>query len=393
MKRRTKIAVFLLLLIAIILPGIQPIAAAEILLLQAQWPMFKYGASRTGRTARSAPLVANLKWENTSISVNGSNPVIAHDGTIYIGSEFGFLYAFRPTGAIKWSYPLAAGEVTASPALGPDGTIYIAPENGDLYALNPDGTLKWTFDMQGYGGPSASPAVTRDGTIFVGERYLYAVHPDGTLKWSFDAGSDVAGPPAIAPDGTVYFPSLNNQLFALNADGTLQWVFHGRGQYPIGSAPVIGNDGTIYINTNLGELHAVGADGSFKWMYRTEGIVMDVPSSPAIGFDGTIYFGGGGEYGGRGGYFYALDPNGTLKWKFFAGCDQTAPTIGGDGTIYFGNNCGGTLYALSPEGTLEWSYSWPLNYLRTAPAIGLRKRLYVGLLRFLNPGGLAAFEP
>jgi outer membrane protein assembly factor BamB len=197
----------------------------------------------------------------------------------------------------------------------------------------------------------------------------------------------------LSPDGTVYFPSSTNQLFALNPDGTLKWVFTGHGDYPIGSAPAIGKDGTIYINTNLGELHAVRVNGSLKWMYKTQGIVMDVPSSPAIGSDGTIYFGGGGEYSGKGGYLYALNPDGTLQWKFHAGCDQTAPSIGGDGTIYFGNNCGGTLYALSPNGTLKWSYSWPLNYIRTAPAIGRRERLYVGLLDYLVPGGLAAFEP
>ncbi len=62
----------------------------------------------------------------------------------------------------------------------------------------------------------------------------------------------------------------------------------------------------------------------------------------------------------------------------------------GDGTIYFGN-CGGILYALLPDGTLKWSYSWPYNYIRTAPAIGLRSRVYVGLLDYLIDGGLAAF--
>jgi outer membrane protein assembly factor BamB len=360
----------------------------------AAWPMFKKGPGRTGRTSLTGPQTANLKWQNSSVSVNGSNPVIAADGTIYIGSEHGTLSAFKPNGTFKWSYTLSArDQVTASPALGEDGTIYIAPENGDLHALNPDGMLKWKFHLQGYGGPSASPAVARDGTIFIGARYFYAVNPNGTLRWRYDAGSDAGGPPAIGAHGTVYFPSISDQLFALEATGTLKWVFNGHGLYPIGSAPAIAKDGTIYINTNLGELQAIGADGSFKWMYESEGIVMDVPSSPAIGFDGTIYFGGGGEYAGRGGYLYALNPDGTLKWKFHAGCDQTAPSIGGDGTIYFGNNCGGTLYALSPDGALKWSYSWPLNYLRTDPAIGFRNRLYVGLLDYFVPGGLATFGP
>src|SRR5262245_45985336 len=98
---------------------------------------------------------------------------------------------------------------------------------------------------------------------------------------------------------------------------------------------------------------------------------MDVPSSPAIGTDGTVYFGGAGEYEGKGVNVYALTPSGSLKWKYFAGCDQTAPSIGGDGAIYFGANDCSAIRALNPDGTLKWCYAKPLGaYMRSAPAIG-----------------------
>jgi outer membrane protein assembly factor BamB len=168
-----------------------------------------------------------------------------------------------------------------------------------------------------------------------------------------------------------------------------------RAEYPLGSAAAIGRDGTIYINTNDGVLHAFAPDGGLRWTFNTEGIVMDVPSSPAIGKDGTIYFGGGGQYNGKGGYFYAVRPDGSLKWKYFAGCDQTAPSIGGDGTIYFGSNGCGALRALNQDGTLKWAL-YVNGYMRSAPAIGAGGRLYAGWLGDPNlspDGGLLAVGP
>ena len=102
------------------------------------------------------------------------------------------------------------------------------------------------------------------------------------------------------------------------------------------------SDGTVYINSNLGELHAV-------------------------------------------------NPDGTLKWKFFAGCDQSAPSIGGDHTIYFTNNCGGKVYALQSDGSVKWSYARNGVYIRSSPAIGMNQEIYVSTLGFISQGGVLAF--
>lgn len=356
-----------------------------------QWSQFKNQAGRTGRTRLMGPQTAHTLWEYPDWNGFQSTPVVARDGTVYVGSFGGKLYAFYPDGTLKWQHRIANRPITASPALGPDGTIYLAAELSDLLAVSPDGALKWTFGLEGYGGPSSSPLVGPDGTIYVGADYLYAVNPDGTPRWRYQTGSYVAGPPALGSDGTVYFPSANS-LYALNPDGTLKWQAQRQGSY--GSAPAVGPDGTVYVNTHLGVLHAFRSDGRLAWTYPSEqGIVMDVPSSPSVGFDGTIYFGGAGRYQGRGGYFYAVHPDGTLKWRYFAGCDQSAPSIGGDGTVYFGNNACGSLIALSPSGTLRWSYNGGLAYMRNAPALGQGQRMYVSFIRFLRPGGVLAFGP
>ena len=43
------------------------------------------------------------------------------------------------------SGPLPQVLVYSSPAIGADGTIYVGSGGGKLYAINPDGTLKWAF--------------------------------------------------------------------------------------------------------------------------------------------------------------------------------------------------------------------------------------------------------
>jgi len=362
----------------------------------AQWSMFKHNSLRTGRTSTVGPQSANLNWSHLLEGYGiQAQLAIGRDGTIYAGSVHGVFYAFNRNGEIRWKHKLARYQITAGPAIGSDGTIYIMPENSDLYAINPDGSLKWTFDLTGNGGPSSSPALGRDGTIYIGADQLYAIDPGGNLKWTYSTGAHIAGPPAVARDGGIYFPS-GGFLYALHPDGTMNWSAAGRSEYPLGSAPAIGGTGDIYVNTNDGVLHAFRSDGSLKWKFTTEGIVTDVPSSPAIGSDGTIYFGGAMENQGHGGYFYAVNPDGSLKWKYFAGCDQTAPAIGGDGTIYFGGDYCGTLTALAPDGTLKWSYSNFAVYMRSAPTIGHNGRLYVGALAgltFSGWGGLFCFGP
>lgn len=47
-------------------------------------------------------------------------------------------------GEKKWEF-LTGGVVYSSPAIGTDGTIYVGSGDGKLYAINPDGTKKWEF--------------------------------------------------------------------------------------------------------------------------------------------------------------------------------------------------------------------------------------------------------
>jgi len=274
----------------------------------------------------------------------GSSPTTGGDGTIYIGSWDGRLYAFEPDGTLKWSFATGGG-ITSSPAVGPDGCIYVGSYDRFLYAVNPDGTLRWKHD--GWDALYSSPALDGAGNAYIGstDGGVAAVNPDGHGKWNYRTGDAVFSSPAVGGDGTIYIGSWNNSLFALNPDGTLKWDFWtGAG---VESSPAVGDDGTIYFGCMNHYFYAVNPDGTLKWRYATGGIV---DSSPAVGEDGVIYV------GSRDGGLYAFLPDGSLKWRFETGGRvESSPAVAGDGTIYVGS-WDGFLYAVNPDGSLRWRF-------------------------------------
>ncbi len=166
---------------------------------------------------------------------------------------------------------------------------------------------------------------------------------------------------------------------------TFKWVFETEpGNL---SSPAISADGTIYFSPYDDYLYAINPDGTEKWrflLYPGEG-----GSSPAIGADGTIYI---GSYLTL---FYAVNSDGTLKWTYDVGPLAAAwpsPTIGQDGRIYVGTYWGGTLYALNPDGTAEWTYCVGTGkHFYDTPSIDPEGNIYVqasdGYLYALSPAG------
>ncbi len=62
-------------------------------------------------------------------------PVVDNKGTTYVGAVDYNVYALDKSGNVKWSY-LTGGRISeASPALGADGTLYITSDDGYLYAF------------------------------------------------------------------------------------------------------------------------------------------------------------------------------------------------------------------------------------------------------------------
>ena len=77
-----------------------------------------------------------------------------------------------------WEFK-TAGEVFSSPAIGADGTIYVGSKDGKVYALDgKSGDKLWAFETRGK--VYSSPAIGSDGTVYVGsgDNKLYAIKTD-----------------------------------------------------------------------------------------------------------------------------------------------------------------------------------------------------------------------
>ena len=336
-------------------------------------PAFRYDARRTGRSPHVGASNSFVVWRAGTGGYVASSPAIGEDGTAYVGSSNGRVYAVSPTGDIKWSYATGA-PVSSSPAIGRDGTVYVGSQDNYLYALNPDGTLRWRFWTQ-QGAlipPSAvhsSPIVTQDGRLIFSSLAgtLYSVDATtGGLQWVTRMAVTSLSSPAIAPNGNAYIGCMNGFLYSFRPNGSLEWTYNAGSV--IHSVPSIGEDGTIYVTATDGTLHAVNPNGSQRWAYASSG---SSESSPSIGADGSIYF------GSTDGYLRALWSDGALKWAYNAGqAIYSSPLLDANDSVYFGT-FDGRLLSLNSDGSLRWSAQLG-SQIRSSPSLSSWGTVFIG---------------
>ncbi len=194
-----------------------------------------------------------------------SSPAIATDGTIYFGSRDKQVYAVAPNGTEKWRFA-TGGPVDSSPAIGVDGTIYVGSADQRLYALAPDGIKKWEYVTNGE--ILASPVLGADGTVYFAalDSNFYALAPEtGLLRWRRSLNSNSVASAAVRGDGAIIFGADDGLIRALDPrDGSIMWTFNtraGTGDY-IESSPLIAPDGSIYFGSLDGRLYKLTGNGS-----------------------------------------------------------------------------------------------------------------------------------
>lgn len=158
----------------------------------------------------------------------------------------------------------------------------------------------------------------------------------------------------------------------------LKWKFDTDGLKP--SPPAVGNDGTVYTRTSR-YLYAINPDGTIKWRFDIS--ETNFLSAPSIGNDGTIYI--QTIYS-----IYAVNPTGTLKWKFETdGYASYALAIGSDGTLYVQSN--GALRAVNSDGSLKWQFfGFGASHGYSPPALDGNGTIYIqneNYLYAINPTG------
>jgi outer membrane protein assembly factor BamB len=344
----------------------------------AAWPMRGGCPTHAAQVAAHGTAVNSLNWKTDLGAPITSSPAVASDGTIYVGTGNGKLYALRPDGTFRWPAPVNIGgilglAVQSSPTIGADGTVYVGGETS-LHAIAPNGVIRWSYPTLGCG--KASPVIGGDGTIYFGttDSFLHALRPDGTQKWFHTTLSPIEAPPAIGPDGTVYVASGDNVVNALRPDGTTKWSRRLSLLGSIKSAPAVVGD-RVYVTSENNALYALAtASGSVIWQRSLDNILsgIGISSSPALGPDGTVYF------GGRNNRVVAYSPTGSLLWSFETQGDVvSSPIVDMDGNVFVGSD-DNHLYALSGKtGALIWKYQTG-NDVQSSPAMDDNGTVYVG---------------
>jgi hypothetical protein len=233
-------------------------------------------------SASAAELPATA-WSTITAPISDSSPAVAMDGTVYVGSFDGKLWALNPDGSAKWTFR-AGLEIKSSPAVAAGGSVYFGSRDRKLYALNPNGAEKWHFKIGGW--IDSSPAIASDGAICFGgwDQKFYCLNPNGTPNWSFQTAGVIDSSPAIGLDGTIYFGSHDQDFYALTPDGKLKWKF--RTGAPITSSPAVDSNKSICFTSLDGFCYSFNQDGSLRWKLRTGGITS---GSPVIGSDGAVF--------------------------------------------------------------------------------------------------------
>lgn len=78
----------------------------------------------------TAPAGSAIRVNQVGELAAGAGPVVASDGTVYVGNLSGSVLAFRADGTLLWSRQLPAGQwITSSPVIGGDGSVYVVAED------------------------------------------------------------------------------------------------------------------------------------------------------------------------------------------------------------------------------------------------------------------------
>lgn len=323
-----------------------------------------------GLLAATATLPAqSLRWTFVTGGPLLASPTL-HDGTVYIGSADGHLYAVNAsTGVERWRFR-TGGAVDATPAVH-DGLVYVLSRDGGVHAVDVErGSARWSFRTRGeqqvdfWDHFLSDPLVHGDLVIFgSGDSTVYALdRRTGVERWRLATEHAVHAAPVF--DGThLLISGFDGYLRAVDPQtGAPRWAFKtvGAQYFPRGDiqrSPAV-VDGIAYFGSRDYNIYAVNTStGTAHWNLR-EGLGWII-ATPLV-TDSLVYY--GASDGQR---FYASDRrNGRVRWSVPVRTRVFGSAVlVGDAILFGGFN--GRLFALDPrDGSERWTWQVPTSRQR-----------------------------
>jgi outer membrane protein assembly factor BamB len=379
-------------------------------------PMYMLNVKHENLSALYGPTkttIPSIYWQKPFVSGNlfvSPSIAISSTGDLYLGSNDGYIYSLNSVdGTMNWLIRVnntnlaqftSPNSIYTTPAIGLDGTIYIGSNEGYLFALTSTGTVKWSYSA-GYPLQS-SPIIDGSGTIYFGAgKKVYAVGDYGYAaypKWltPFTTQANVNSSPALSSNGYLYFGSDDGYVYAINSFTGIQiWSYNASNTLPAGVHPiytsasidassnvVIGNGS--YMNGSLYYLN--GLTGALIWQ-KTD--FLSVFNGP---FYNTVAIYGDTFYLSTIAYVFAINRlNGVTKWYYYnTNCYYTSAVLDASGTLYFGSikaktinqytQNAGVLHCVTDNGN-SWTENWALQVCNPGrlapPVIGSNQTIYI----------------
>jgi outer membrane protein assembly factor BamB len=252
-----------------------------------------------------------------------SSATIANDGSFYVGNENGAFYAFAQACTLKWRFGnLDTGlSMSATAALASGGAIFCGGEDKQLHKLTDNGgsvTEVWAKTLRNE--LTSSPAVMGNGNVVCSDDsgWVYCFQDDGTPVWEYRTGDSIgiSSSPAVTSDGTVYVGTELGRLLAIK-DGNLLWDYtiSVSPRIALSSSPVIGSDGNIYFTADDGKLYRIDQNTHLpvaNWPITVSGAA--ISCTPLLCADGVVYVTSDDDS------LYAYNiSDATQKWVTFLG--------------------------------------------------------------------------
>ncbi|MBX3027063.1 PQQ-like beta-propeller repeat protein [bacterium] len=371
----------------------------ELLVVPPAWPMYGRNSRHTGAADVVGPHTSAVRWVAAMGGSLTSSPVVGLNSQVYASSSDGFLYALAADGSFAWSVAgVANPAVGQDGTLYATGeTVICSPPcyiQGVLRAFSSDGQPRWDYTpdppfwfgtlVHGADGGIYSRGITGGcpfctGTILV----IDPAATGATERWR-DSDSGYVGIPGVATSGEVFV--FSGGVIGFTAPSLWKFAPATGARVHLGDylatkiGPVIGPDSTLYFGdggfsgvTFVGDFRAVRADGTEQWAHRNFPVVGGIAAFQ----NGTVYHGHYNDLvaerasDGAGLWSLNLNPDGSNWFE-----RNPQPVVDVAGNVYVGTSYG-RVYAINPDGTEKWRFDTG-SVIDTQPAIGSDGTLYVG---------------
>ena len=378
----------------IVVPFLLAVIVAAVPPEPAKWASLGGDYQRSGRSLDPGPTGGCIQWQFEADAAIVGSLTVGSDGRVHVPCEDGKLYTLDAGGKVLWVFD-ANTPLWSAASIGPDGSLYVGGENGTLYAVDPNGTVAmdlrhershllfargccqwrclrrgrvtgrsmpwrsdgaelWRFTTKGpgklpAGSILASPAIGRDGTVYIGGMYdpnLYALirrmgassgRAASSRQGEVAAGRSPRPWSARTARSTRHCSTTAICTPSSRTTGTILWATDLLDLAAFGmsskdldpdaagwSEPVLGPDGTIYVSLDDPYLRAVRPDGKILWVSRLGelgGFTLTVDKNNLIYAaceDGNIY---------------VVDSSGKNVTQFELGGWPAFPVVAGEGLL------------------------------------------------------------